>query len=263
MKLNYLSLTIVIIISACSQPEEVLPDPPQTVQMVLRTLGADTLNVERGIDAAENPESDALNGIQLNWYKHPDHSDLKEYRIYRSSHSSGLVNFYYHNSKEVNQPGIIDTMFIDTQDLSQNVRYYYYVTAMDKDDQDSQASDTVSYTLIEKAYDLSILGYSQVINQPNIDFQWYRSQSAAEYILRIEEYQGDYHKLVYSKLITSIYDIPEVHNLSGDWMKTTFPDRDYRWRIDCVVAEDMGNIQAQFFSGSESEWAYFTVKWSN
>ena len=130
MKLNYLYLIIIIIISACSQPEEVLPDPPQTVQMVLRDLGADTLNIERGIDAAENPESDVLNGIQLNWYKQQDHSDLKEYRIYRSDHHSGLVNFYYHASKEVDQPGIIDTMFIDTQDLSENVRYYYYITAI-------------------------------------------------------------------------------------------------------------------------------------
>lgn len=257
---RFLLLGMVLIISACSDPQSVKPTPPDAVQLVLRVAGADSLEIEKGIDAAPNP-GEALNAIQLMWYEPSSTANLKQYKIYRSEHESGTINFDLHTVKEIGQQGAVDTIFIDTQDLIQNVRYYYYVTAVDKNDQESATSDTVSYELLAKPNQLSLNGNSSEITQPVMDFSWWSLETDFFY-LRIEEYiNEDFHPLVYFAKIQSTYDDGwQNYHLEGDWLKTLFyTNGHFRWRIDTVGDED---IQQHSYSGSESDWKPFKVIWS-
>ncbi|GEM_PF-1513785 len=258
----YFVWIILLLVISCKNPGSGKSQPPPRVEMVLRTAGADTLDGEPGIDAAENIGA-AVNGIQLMWYNPVKTAELDHYNIYRSEDPAGLINFNVIAEKKLNQAGSIDSLFIDTQDLQKNVRYYYFVTVVNKDKLESDPSDTLSYQLLERAANLSLNGNSTVVSQPQMEFEWWMNsgQTPDQYILRVEAFVSeDFHPVVYLKIIKSTYQSPQSYLLSGDWLKQVFADGKYRWRIDCVGAE---NTEEQFFSGSESEWAVFTVKWSN
>lgn len=263
MKLIYLLIALLFLSFACSSPQKVKQDPPQPVQMVWRTLGADTLESEPGIDAEVTP-GEELNAIRLQWYKHPLENDLKEYRVYRSVHNSGLINFYLLNAVELNQATQDDTVYSDQQELDLSTRYYYYITAVDKDGQESEPSDTVSYKLVAKAQSLSVNDNPQVITSPDLRFKWFDATTES-FFIRIEAYvTDDFHPLVHTAQVPSIYSDDggfQHYRLQGDWLKTKFPDGDYRWRIDCVGTEN--DVARQSFSGSESDWSFFKIQWSN
>lgn len=254
-------LLVFLLNMACSNPggdERPLPDK---VRMVLRAPGADTTDAEAGIDAVPVPE-DSINNIQLMWYQNPKSTDLSYYRIYRSEDELGEKNYDLLVSKALRQPGIPDTIFIDAQDLKQNVRYYYYVTAVDKDGRESENSDTLSYRLLETASNLSLNGNSTEITTPEMRFEWWMNSGATPdlYILRVEAFiSEDFHPIRYVKVINSTYNTPQSYTLSGEYLKELFPNGKYRWRIDCVGVE---NVADQYFSGSESDWYIFTVNWS-
>ncbi len=260
MKQIILFFAWILLIAACSDPQGVKPTPPDVVQMVLRVPGADSLEIENGIDAAANP-GEELNAIQLMWYEPSSAVNLRQYKIYRSEHESGTVNFDLHAVKEIGQQGAVDTIYIDTQDLAQNVRYYYYVTVLDKDDQESATSDTVSYELLAKPTLLSLNGNSSEITQPVMDFSW-KSLETDLFYLRIEEYINEnFHPLVYFAKVQNTYDDGwQNYHLEGDWLETIFYNNgNFRWRIDTVGDED---VQQHSYSGSESDWKPFKVIWS-
>lgn len=230
------------------------------MQVVSKILGADTLDIERGIDAADNL-GEPTNAIQIMWFTHTAQRDLEKFNIYRSKDESGLVLFNPIASKEIGQPGLIDTVFNDTQDLVLNRRYYYFVTAVDKDGQESENSDTLSYMLLEKPEQLSLNGNSQLVVNPVMDFKWQSLESHFFY-LRVEaRITEDFHPLVYFRKIRSAYgDGWQDHHLEGEWLKSVFENGNYRWRVDCEGVEE---IDQQRFSGSESDWSFFEVNWSN
>ncbi len=260
MKRIILLISGILLIAACSDPQSPKQTPPDAVQMVLRTPGADSLEIEKGIDAAANP-GEELNAIQLMWYEPKRTADLKKYKIYRSAHESGTVNYDLHAVKEIGQPGANDTIYIDTQDLVQNVRYYYYVTAVDKDDQESTTSDTLSYELLAKPNGLSLNGNSSEITEPVMDFSW-QSLETDLFYLRIEEFiNEDFHPLVYFAKVQSTYgDGWQNYHLEGNWLKTLFYNNGhFRWRVDTVGDED---VLHHSYSGSESDWKPFKVIWS-
>lgn len=260
MKVNLKYLAISLAFVACSQPEEVNPDLPEPVQMVLRSSGADSLDFERGIDAASNP-GNSFNVIEFQWHTHLQQNDLETFKIYRSEHESGQINFNLLSVKEIGQPGGIDTLYRDTQDLALDVRYFYYVTAVDKDNQESEPSDTVSYSLLEKASDLSLNGNPQQITLPEFNFKW-QSLASHLFYVRVEAFiSEDFHPLVNLKVVESAYgDGWQNLHLEGPWLKTTFPNGNYRWRVDCIGDE---NTAEQAFEGSESDWSDFIINWSN
>jgi hypothetical protein len=261
MKILLLFVAIVFL-TFCSQPEAVKPEPPDVVRWVNRTTGTDTTEAEAGIDAAENSGSD-LNAIQLMWYKNSEQNLIRKYNIYRSEDEFGAVNYKRISEKITNQPGIVDTVFFDAQDLQLNVRYYYYITAVDKDGQESDPSDTLAYTLLEKASHLSLNGNSSEVKALPLTFQWDISsgQTPDQYILRIEAAVTDnFHPLVYVNYIPSIYQTPQSYVLNGTDIKSILPNGSYRWRIDCVGEN---KIDEQIFSGSESDWSVFRVNWSD
>ncbi len=258
----YLILILIIFFSACQQATEEKSFKPDPVQLVLRPAGADTLADEPGIDAVPIPEGD-INGIQIQWYRPYNINKLDKFLIYRSEDPKGKKNYDVIGELQANVSGKVDSIYIDTQDLLINVRYYYYVTAISKSGEESLPSDTVSYRLLEKATNLSLNGNANIISEPVMEFSWWilSGFTPDQYILRIERFiSNEYHPLAMIKMFRPVnYDTPQSIRLAGDSLKSIFTKGDYRWRIDCVGLED---VQNQFFEGSESNWQLFKINWN-
>jgi hypothetical protein len=237
----------------CSDQSNVDPTPPDQVRMVEKQDNSDLLDNEPGIDAEYDPISET-NDIKLMWYRHPQESKLAYFKIYRTDDPDGLINYKLIGTTE-NQVNEVDTTYKDTQDLVLDTRYYYYVTALSDQDAESAPSDTVFYTLIPKAENLTLNNNASVISKTEMNFSWSREISAREFILRVEwVISATFTPLVYINVIDS-YDNPVIYSLAGDSLKSIFPNGNYRWRVDCVGAD--------LFTGSEAEGADFTVNWSN
>ena len=90
-----------------------------------------------------------------------------------------------------------------------------------------------------------------------ISFTWTVSSiPSSGYYLRVEQIIGEnFHPLVYLKDFKENeinYDPPQTFTISIDKFSISVGDGDqYRWRIDCK-GDDL-------YSGSESDWANFTV----
>jgi hypothetical protein len=253
-------LVIILLLINCSENDPVDPEPPDRVLLVLKEEGFDTLEIERGIDAEANPNSD-INAIQLDWYDPADKYRIAYYNIYRSDDEEGKL-FYKLIGNTENQLNPLDTVYMDmTQGLLNNHRYWYYITAVNENGKESEPSDTVHYTLIEKAIELSINNYNPVLMDSIISFTWTVSSiPSGGYYLRVEQIIGEnFHPLVYLKDFKENeinYDPPQTYTISVDKFSVPVVDGDqYRWRIDCK-GDDL-------YSGSESDWAIFTVDWSS
>ena len=258
----FLIIIFIIFISACQQSTGERVFQPDPVRLVLRPAGADTLPDEPGIDAVPTDEGE-INDIQIQWYRHEQINNIEKFIIYRSSEPKGDKNYNKVGEVQANVAGKVDSIYFDTQDLSYNVRYYYYVTAIGKSGKESLPSDTVSYRLLEKATKLTLNGNANVVNQPQMEFKWWieSGNTPDKYILRIERFvSNEFHPLAFIKIIQSTYQSPQTFKLEGEHLKEIFTNGDYRWRIDCVGQE---NIVNQSFEGSESNWQLFKVKWEN
>ena len=256
-------LIFIILFTSCDKSTNNKGTPPLPVQLVLREAGADTSNAEPGIDAVPTPEGE-INQIQIQWYHHPQTKQLENFNIYRSQEMQGDKNYVLIGQVPVNASGQADTIYFDAQDLQLNVRYYYYVTAVNKDHLESTNSDTVSYQLMEKPVKLSLNANASIIDKTDMNFEWWMESGNTpdRYILRIERfYSKDVHLLAYIRYVRTEYgSAHQSFRLTGDSLKTIFPNGKYRWRVDCVGRED---VARQFFEGSESNWKIFDVKWGN
>jgi len=257
MKRMIFILVIFLLLINCSENDPIETDPPNRVMLVMKEESFDTLETERGIDAEPNPNSD-INGIQLVWYEPADKYRVDYYNIYRSNDAQGRLSYNLIGSTQ-NQINLPDTTFIDTtQGLALNRRYWYYVTAVSEGGRESVPSDTVFYTLIEKATQLSINNFTEVLNKPEIIFRWSIDSDdiPGGYYLRVEyNFTESFRPLVFVKEISVdevVYDPPQIDTVFVDEFKTPLvEDGNYRWRVDCVGTS--------LYEGSESDWAFFTV----
>jgi len=263
MKNSFFCISILFIYLACTQPDEVKDPPPQKVDIVLKTVYSDTLANEQGIDAEPNP-SGGGNMIQIMWKYHPQTSKLSHFNIYRSVFTLTSKVFELVGVKYIDGLSLSDTMYNDTKDLVKDTRYSYVVTAVDKNDLESSHSDTVSYMLTEKAVELSLNNSSPSdITSTDLWFKWAveSGETPERYYLRIERIISQtFHPLVYVEEIKSTYQTPQSYNLTGNWLKQTLENGQYRWRIDCVGNEDYAR---ELYSGAESDWAFFSVNWGS
>ena len=135
--------------------------------------------------------------------------------------------------------------------------YYYYVTAVNEDGQESLPSDTVWYQLIQKANLTEPMG-TTFTNPEVINFKWVFTSNPLPhvYILRIEDDFTD--ELVYIDWVEPIpnYDqIFRTHSLTADQLKRfAINGRPYRWRVDAWEKDPI-------HYGSESNWGSFTINW--
>ena len=164
---------IFLLLINCSENDPIKSDPPNKVLLVQKEEGFDMLEVERGIDAGPNPNSD-VNSIQLVWYEPEDARILAYFKVYRSEDPEGKI-YYEQIGTTENQVDPLDTVFTDsTQGLSTYNRYWYYITAVNEDGIESEPSDTVYYRLIDKAFDLLIDNFNPAVVRQifSLNGQW-------------------------------------------------------------------------------------------
>lgn len=200
-----------------------LPSPP------------DTALVEIGIDAVDFGDF-----IQLDWQP-AEGTRPVGYRIYRS------------RQKQTDFAVLVElsgtrTSYIDSSGIQLGIRYYYYLTALDDDQNESLPSDTLSYLLVEKA---SLLSNTL---EPQPSFSWHVGAIPAEfYVLKLVE--ADTDRRIWVTRVKSSYSQSEQvkFNYDGTAAEETLRSGiPYRWRVD--VIGPAAN------SGSESRWKSFVLQ---
>jgi len=195
---------------------------------------ADTAVIERGIDAV--PESDA---IQLQWQRQ---SDLSEYRLYRKSREEES----FQNLAILSER---DSLYLDSQNLRLNTRYYYTIIGGNSAGWVTPPSDTVDYLLLPKVVNLA-----QAILRDTLHFHWQPApQSLPEsYLLKLfDDVSG---RLLWLSTVPSYQAVEEDVRYNWDGLarrpKLSSAGK-YRWRVDAIGSEAR--------SGSESNWQKFTL----
>lgn len=220
-------------ISGCSTSPveniEKLPAP------LLLPAPPDTALIEQGIDAVESGDF-----IQLDW-RAGDEREPFRYRIYR-----GLsTDDEYTLIAEVG--GKIET-YIDSVGVI-GTRYYYYVTAKDEDEGESEPSDTLSYQLLAKP--VLLANTSSV--RPT--FSWQVNGTPPQfYVLKLLETDTD-KKIWVTWVQTSFGD--QMEQVKYNFDSTAVRDSlrtgvSYKWRVDIVGPSAN--------SGSESNWKRFVLQ---
>jgi hypothetical protein len=218
------------ILSAC-QKQSTLPHNIPKAPVLLPTP-ADTLNIERGLDAV--PERDA---IQVDWMRG---GDYEVYALYRRS----AMDAKFYLQQKFNSS---DSSYLDTN-VMLNVRYDYYLVAQNESEYWSPPSDTVSYMLIEKASNLFFSVQDQT-------FHWHQQEiPPRQFVLKL--FEDRTLDLIWLRKVTPLYQQSEQslqYNDDGKAMKTELaPGTSYIWRIDSIGPTD--------HSGSESQWSQFTAQ---
>ncbi|MBN2356904.1 hypothetical protein JXO59_12380 [candidate division KSB1 bacterium] len=208
-----------------TSPPPVVP-PPQFV-----SSSEDTAALERGIDAI--PEMDA---IFLQWYKN---SLYESFQLWRRAQGESLFRMIASLPKS-------DSSYIDLVDIEK--RYYYYLLAVDAEDNWSEPSDTAHYLLLPKATDLNV-----VFSTP-LQFIWQKKGiNPPHYILRLYDDLSD--DLIWLSRVASAYQGDEettTFNWDGNSkLSQLLSGRRYRWRIDCLDNTP--------YTGSESLWHRFVM----
>jgi len=199
----------------------------------------DTSEVEKGIDAV--PEGDV---ILIEWYASTD-DFVDRYEIYRSESEDKDYSL-------VEQIEVPDTSYLDLVPEI-NVRYYYYILAINIDNIKSESSDTVFYELLKKAEIISPKEKTNVTDTRPL-FQWKDPNEQHLNVIRLRDKNSSEYIWI-SQVPSEYSDIQEVEfNSQGDAkVDTLTPGINYEWRIDVI-----GGQRAN--TGSESEWATFAIQ---
>ncbi|MFO7891651.1 MAG: hypothetical protein R6V04_15085 [bacterium] len=201
---------------------------PASVVFVSKTADASIL--ERGIDAV--PDGDK---IKIEWFLNPE-KEVEKYNIYRSEEDSEKFSFIFTTR---------DTVYEDM--VKTHTKYYYYVNAETDEGVTSEPSDTINYTLLDKAL---LLSPGDTVSTAKPEFVWLDTNEHIydQYIIRVVNI--DYNKTIWiavkerenydtgqEKVVFNADSSAAVSQLSSDIS--------YKWRIDIV-----GNER----KGSESNW---------
>jgi hypothetical protein len=249
--LFFISLTLVWI--ACSDPSGVEREKPAKPSMVKRSLTTDIDSIERGIDAADDSETD---DIVIMWHKHPATLNLDKYVLYRGQDINGQLIYeplpivLKANTKN-------DTVTVDTK-LELGVLYHYYIIAIDQNNTKSLPSDTVQYKLIDKAWALDVDADTAngFTNPERLTFSasYVDGQTGpGKYAIRIrgeDDNNLSGYRIVYQTEIKNVdFNGFIKEEISGEDLKVVFDKGGlYQWRVDLFQGEN---------TGSETIWQDF------
>ena len=229
-----LSLAVFIIFNCNSSKQSGIT--PEKIYFAQAT--PDTSRYERGINAI--PERDA---VFIEWVPVHDES-IQHIRLYRSEEREGPYRL-------IGTAARSDTSYIDETVLV-DVRYFYYAIAESRDGVASASSDTIHYTLLEKAVGIMPIGD---IYTPVPEFSWENPNSPPEhaYMLRLQEAVSE--KWIWNVRIPTSYSEfnHDIFNSdSNALVDSLVKNTEYRWRVDI--------LGSQPFTGSKSQWRSFIIR---
>jgi len=183
-----------------------------------------------------------VNGIYIEWDANQE-DNLAGYNVYRTVDADRDFKLINTVSKDVN--------FFEDLDVELSTKYYYRITAFNKERVESKMSKMVWYTLLPKAQLIEPVNQA-ILNTSTPKFQWLGIGEADVYILRVfatelenNEWEEIWHCKKYS------YDALEaVYNENNQAIEELKPNKDYRWRVD---------VDGGTCVGSESFWRRFSI----
>ncbi|MFN3135670.1 MAG: hypothetical protein ACK44H_08900 [Candidatus Kryptonium sp.] len=227
---------ISIVLFSCSPNRESLPAPDRPKIYPV----PDPLS-ESDIGSGAIPEVD---GIKILWSKVTNSSG---YKIYRGEMKGDKVEFRFYFDVRA-QVGVSDTFFIDRNVEFRKV-YYYYVRAYNRDNVESQPSDTISFELYLKPRLISP-GNNSDVDADTLTFKWDDPNGGGDFVIRVKNAQTD--GLIWMYNYRSFSDFSVRFNIDSKARENLIPGRQYKWRVD--------GVQFGQNAGSKSNWGIFNVK---
>jgi len=230
LRYSFFSLIFILnfTILNCDKSVSTSGKKPSSVEFFSKT--ADTSVVERGIDAV--PDG---NRIRIEWFPNTE-EEIERYNIYRSEEDNENFSLIYTTG---------DTTYED--EVETLIRYYYYVTAETDEGITSEPSDTIEYSLLEKA---TLLVPDDTVYTGVPKFIWRDTNDPFyhEYIIRVVQKEPEKPIWIAVKVRES-YDSDQeeiVFNVDSEAsVAQLLPDIPYKWRVDILGDEK---------KGSESNW---------
>jgi hypothetical protein len=232
-------LFLIALIQACGLDIED-PTPPSPPQWVYKTLPEEW--PERGIDAHES------GGIILQWEANLLDEDIIVYMIYRSQDNSNEFQLLYSFNTDLGH----ELEYID-ETVSYNSRFYYTIKAVDRSQNSSLYSDTLSFSILERVL-LESMHPNGVNDTLSRSRQLYWS-----YRQRLDVQNFCITILREDNVLVIRRNLPPTNYVNGRemWLIPSEVILEqgtlYKWRIDTGANYTNGYES----SGSESHWATF------
>ena len=233
----------------------------------------------------QSPDSLEERGIDA----HPDNAIYLEWEEPASAESEGILDYYIYRGKLIDQEyqfkriasvernaGLLydSDKYID-YDVNLDTTYYYYLKSHNDFTVSKTTSDTIYYKLSYKSTLNRPLGdiYS---SQPSFLFGYpkFNIDNINNFYLRLTYFENESYSIRYfvkifrfdlsKEAYTTYINNTDVHTtvlVDSLWKNTKNKNYlikgNYRWRVDAIASQLGGAPETE---GSESDWAYFTVK---
>ena len=194
-----------------------------------------------------HPQASAIpqqNAIRIEWDPNTE-ENLAGYRIYRST-SAKEEDF-----QTIAAASEQDSYYEDA-DVSIGIKYYYRISAFDDMENESDKSDAVDYTLLEKPALIEPADQA-VINTTTPTFEWLDVSGASSYVIHVYSRAVDvntWQETWNSEKIYPYQNLCKTYNDDNRALKPLKSGMTYKWRVDSSGGRS---------TGSQSRWRHFTV----
>ncbi|MEA1987525.1 MAG: hypothetical protein U9N76_08575 [Candidatus Marinimicrobia bacterium] len=257
-KLLFVLISFFIIAFQCTDIEN--PDAPLAPQIVEKSKPGNFY--ETGINPVGSTDA-----ISIQWEANSE-EDLAGYKIYRAADTSSNqeLDFSKIHTASVNfvSPIATATEYID-YDVSLKIKYFYYLTAFNQSDNESEHSDTVSYQLSAKPSiycpDFESILCSDAYSVPGMRFRYSDDifYGISRFIIKVADMNND--SIWCYSVAREQYDGSAqtvVYNIDGSSVIDSLtPGQFYKWKVKAITPT--GNNMPET-EGAETDWVQFKIR---
>jgi hypothetical protein len=184
-------------------------------------------------------------GIHIEWDANEE-DNVTKYKVYRSVQSDEGYKLIATLSK--------DELFYEDTGVRLETKYYYRITAVDDNKNESKMSQTISYTLLHKA-SLGEPPNQSIVKTSAPIFKWLEVNNAQSYVVRVsvntEEETTAWSEIWRSSEVFPFDELELSYNENNQATEPLEDGKQYRWRVDTSGGQMVG---------SRSNWYHFKVE---
>ena len=142
--------------------------------------------------------------------------------------------------------------YYEDADVSTGIAYHYKISVFDDSGNESDRSDAVNYTLLEKPTPVEPADQA-VVETLTPTFTWLGVSGASAYTVHLHSRSADgktWDEIWQSEKVYPYQDLRKAYNDDNLALKPLEIGMTYRWRVDSSGGR---------YSGSQSRWRYFSV----
>jgi hypothetical protein len=206
--------------------------------------------VETGI--GQDPST---GGIFLQWYSVTSATGYKVFRSDTSDVSGNPMLFSMIRDLSIGFASN-DTSVVD-QSVENGVCYYYYITAYASDGSVSSPSDTINYTLMNRA-GLKYPVLNVTCSLSSVYFNWHDNAGGGFTVIRLDDISQIPISTIWISSRFQVFGTLPAENFNFDSTAEMplFSGHSYQWRIDRFNVDTKGRP----YEGSRSAWGIFNIK---